>query len=224
VDPPTLAAFVDSRVKPLLKNDGVLIVRAPMRPEKIERLARYAGESPRHEWTPPLSRLRGSKVLCVESDGADAGEALRACLESLVAPAVDDDKNGYGLRLRDTGEVEAAPVGGVVGGKGGGGADADADAFFTEATLERVVRRYREMHAVSGNVGGAEARLVLTEKDVAKLRGLGARGMRGACAVLAACDPLVLSSRLVVDDDDERDAFRDRVEAALLSVPQTRYH
>jgi hypothetical protein len=48
--------------------------------------------------------------------------------------------------------------------------------------------------------------------------------MRGACAVLAACDPLVLSSRLVVDDDDERDAFRDRVEAALLSVPQTRYH
>merc|ERR1712216_130584 len=36
-----------------------------------------------------------------------------------------------------------------------------------DATLAKIVDRFREMHRTSGDVGSAEAKMVLTEKDVA---------------------------------------------------------
>ena len=50
----------------------------------------------------------------------------------------------------------------------------------------------KEMHAASGEVGGAEAKLVLTEKDVARLRAAGPEKMHRAMAILGPADPLVL--------------------------------
>ena len=48
---------------------------------------------------------------------------------------------------------------------------------FRTSDLVDAAERFREMHAASGEVGGAEVRLVLTEKDVARMRGRG----RGKC-------------------------------------------
>ena len=86
------------------------VVRTRVRCVRTERLHRYAGTSPAHEWTPPPSRLRGARVLgmtgCKRGDGRRRG--LARLLENMVAPAVDDDKNGYGLRLRRTGQAEVS--------------------------------------------------------------------------------------------------------------------
>ena len=86
------------------------VVRTRVRCVRTERLHRYAGTSPAHEWTPPPSRLRGARVLgmtgCKRGDGRRRG--LMRLLENMVAPAVDDTKNGYGLRLRRTGQAEVS--------------------------------------------------------------------------------------------------------------------
>ena len=86
------------------------VVRTRVRCVRTERLHRYAGATPAHEWTPPPSRLRGARVLgmtgCKRGDGRRRG--LARLLENMVAPAVDDDKNGYGLRLRRTGQAEVS--------------------------------------------------------------------------------------------------------------------
>ena len=86
------------------------VVRTRVRCVRTERLHRYAGASPAHEWTPPPSRLRGARVLgmtgCKRGDGRRRG--LARLLENMVAPAVDDTKNGYGLRLRRTGKAEVS--------------------------------------------------------------------------------------------------------------------
>ena len=86
------------------------VVRTRVRCVRTERLHRYAGASPAHEWTPPPSRLRGARVLgmtgCKRGDGRRRG--LMRLLENMVAPAVDDTKNGYGLRLRRTGKAEVS--------------------------------------------------------------------------------------------------------------------
>ena len=86
------------------------VVRTRVRCVRTERLHRYAGASPAHEWTPPPSRLRGARVLgmtgCKRGDGRRRG--LARLLENMVAPAVDDTKNGYGLRLRRTGQAEVS--------------------------------------------------------------------------------------------------------------------
>jgi hypothetical protein len=86
------------------------VVRTRVRCVRTERLHRYAGASPAHEWTPPPSRLRGARVLgmtgCKRGDGRRRG--LARLLENMVAPAVDDTKNGYGLRLRRTGQADVS--------------------------------------------------------------------------------------------------------------------
>ena len=86
------------------------VVRTRVRCVRTERLHRYAGASTAHEWTPPPSRLRGARVLgmtgCKRGDGRRRG--LARLLENMVAPAVDDTKNGYGLRLRRTGKAEVS--------------------------------------------------------------------------------------------------------------------
>ena len=102
----------------------------------------------------------------------------------LVAPAPADDLRGFGLRARDTGSVELMRLG-------------DHEPFRTSDLVD-AAERFREMHAASGEVGGAEVRLVLTEKDVARMRAAGARKMHEAFAALAPADPFVLSAELVV--------------------------
>lgn len=73
------------------------------------------------------------------------------------------------------------------------------------------------MHAASGDVGGAEAKLVLTEKDVARLRGSGPEKMHRALSILAPADPLVLCAELEVVDPEQRDALSDVIARALSS-------
>ena len=190
----------EREVKSHMSPDALLI-HTRMRPTRVERLARYLGHSPRHEWTPPLNRLRGVRVLCPA--GVGDASALKATLSDLVAPAVDDEKNGYGLRLRDTGSVTVWNLG-------------DHEEF-TEKDLRAVVGRFREMHAASGEVGGAEAKLVLTEKDVARLRAAGAEKMHRALAILGPADPLVLCAELEISDQKQRAAFSAIIARRVLS-------
>ena len=133
--------------------------------------------------------------------GVGCPAALEATLVDLVAPATKDDANGYGLRLRNTGSVEVWNLG-------------DHEAF-RESDIEAAVARFREMHLASGEVGGAEARLVLTEKDVGRLVAGGPERMHRALAVLARADPLVLCAELEVTDPGERDALSERIAATL---------
>ena len=105
-----LMEHVDVDYKNNSLNNAPAVVRTRVRCVRTERLHRYAGTSPAHEWTPPPSRLRGARVLgmtgCKRGDGRRRG--LARLLENMVAPAVDDDKNGYGLRLRRTGQAEVS--------------------------------------------------------------------------------------------------------------------
>ena len=125
--------------------------------------------------------------------GVGSPEALEATLAELVAPAPADDRRGFGLRARDTGSAEMMRLG-------------DHEPFRTRDLVD-AVERFREMHAASGEVGGAEARLVLTEKDVARMRAAGARKMHEAFAALAPADPFVLSAELIVPSRRQRDAL-----------------
>ena len=195
---PRAAATFERDVRAMVP-EGRLVVATEMRATRVERLARYAGLAPRHEWNPPLTRLRGSKVLCV--CGVGSPEALEATLAELVAPAPADDRRGFGLRARDTGSVEMMFLG-------------DHEPFRTSDLVD-AVERFREMHAASGEVGGAEARLVLTEKDVARMRAAGARKMHEAFAALAPADPFVLSAELVVPSRRQRDALSALVRKTL---------
>ena len=87
----------DEKSAPPRVPPGPVLVRTESRCEKTERLHRYAGASPAHEWTPPPSRLRGARVLgmtaCRGGDGRRRG--FKALLRSLVAPADASDVNGY---------------------------------------------------------------------------------------------------------------------------------
>mmetsp|Transcript_32076 Transcript_32076/g.51382 ORF Transcript_32076/g.51382 Transcript_32076/m.51382 type:complete len:90 (-) Transcript_32076:26-295(-) len=76
------------------------------------------------------------------------------------------------------------------------------------------------MHAASGEVGGAEAKLVLTEKDVARLRGGGPEKWHRALAILAPADPLVLCAALEVSDPMQRAALSSLVARTLSPPPQ----
>ena len=200
-DPHSAAAF-ERDVRAMVP-EGRLVVATEMRATRVERLARYAGFSPRHEWNPPLTRLRGSKILCV--CGVGSPEALEATLLDLVAPAPADDLRGFGLRARDTGSVELMRLG-------------DHEPFRTSDLVD-AAERFREMHAASGEVGGAEVRLVLTEKDVARMRAAGARKMHEAFAALAPADPFVLSAELVVPRREQRDALTRLVRKTLGGHP-----
>jgi hypothetical protein len=116
---------------------------------------------------------------------------------------LDDPKNGYGMRVRSTGSVEVWDMG-------------DHEPFwFDDASLDAIVRRFREMHRASGDVGSAEARLVLTEKDVARIVASKPEKRFKALAALAQCDPLVLCAELVVPDAGERIALRARLRETL---------
>lgn len=178
-----------------------LVIKTSIEPTRIERLARYVGESPPHEWTPPLSRLRGARVFC--PCGVGDAASVRAVLERLTAPALDDPRNGYGLRVRRTGSVEVWDLG-------------DHEPFWScDATLAKIVHRFREMHRTSGDVGSAEAKMVLTEKDVARVLTSAPEKRFRALAALAQCDPLVLCAELVVPDESERRALSERVRRTL---------
>ena len=192
------------------------VVRTRVRCVRTERLHRYAGASPAHEWTPPPSRLRGARVLgmtgCKRGDGRRRG--LMRLLENMVAPAVDDTKNGYGLRLRRTGQAE---VRGIEEEKDSASV---ADGFFTRTFLETVVERFREMHRVSGDVGSAEARLVLSERDAWRLLTGGSRDrILDGLNFLTAADPLVLSFALALEDENgmAEETLRERLRRHLAS-------
>jgi hypothetical protein len=178
-----------------------LVIKTQIEPTRIERLARYVGESPPHEWTPPLSRLRGARVFC--PCGVGDAASVRLVLERLTAPALDDPRNGYGLRVRRTGSVEVWDLG-------------DHEPFWScDATLAKIVDRFREMHRTSGDVGSAEAKMVLTEKDVARVLTSAPEKRFRALAALAQCDPLVLCAELVVPDEGERRALSERLRRTL---------
>jgi len=66
-------------------------------------------------------------------------------------------------------------------------------------------------------VGGAETKLVLTEKVVARLKMEGNRRLHQALAVLAPADPLVLCSDMVIPDKEQRDAFSRVIAGTLAS-------
>ena len=196
------AEALERDVRALLDPDrNPLVIKTSIEPERVERLARYVGESPQHEWSPPLSRLRGARVFCPCGIGDAA--SVRASLERLTAPALDDPNNGYGLRVRHTGSVEVWDLG-------------DHEPFWScDATLTKIVRRFREMHRTSGDVGSAEARMVLTEKDVARIVASEPEKRFRALAALAQCDPLVLCAKLVVPDEGERGALNARLRRTL---------
>ena len=199
----------DEKSAPPRVPPGPVLVRTESRCEKTERLHRYAGASPAHEWTPPPSRLRGARVLgmtaCRGGDGRRRG--FKALLASLVAPADrESDVNGYGLRLRTTGTAEVLACDGE-GADSGGGADlgggaegAEGTGAFAREFLARVVARFRQTHASSGDVGGAEARVVLSERDAWRLLTGGSRDrIRDGLNFLSAADPLVLRFALQVE-------------------------
>ena len=179
--------------------DAPILVRSSMRATGVERLARYLGTSPPHEWTPPLTRLRGSRLLC--PCGVGSAAAVRATLASLAAPAPSGDPRAFGLRIRTTGVAEVMDLG--------------DHEVFREEDLRRAAERFREMHRESGEVGGAEARMVLLEKDAARIRAGGAEAAARALAILAPADPLVLKAEIAIDSEKDREAIRGAIRGAL---------
>ena len=84
--------------------------------------------------------------------------------------------------------------------------ESEPDGFFTRTFLETVVERFREMHRVSGDVGSAEARLVLSERDAWRLLTGGSRDrIRDGLNFLSAADPLVLRFALKVETNGDGD-------------------
>ena len=96
----------------------------------------------------------------------------------------------------------------------------NADGFFTRTFLETVVERFREMHKVSGDVGSAEARLVLSERDAWRLLTGGSRDrILDRLNFLTAADPLVLSFALALEDENgmAEETLRERLRRHLAS-------
>ena len=96
----------------------------------------------------------------------------------------------------------------------------NADGVFTRTFLETVVERFREMHRVSGDVGSAEARLVLSERDAWRLLTGGSRDrILDGLNFLTAADPLVLSFALALEDENgtAEETLRERVRRHLAS-------
>ena len=95
-----------------------------------------------------------------------------------------------------------------------------ANGFFTRTFLETVVERFREMHRVSGDVGSAEARLVLSERDAWRLLTGGSRDrILDGLNFLNAADPLVLSFALALEDENgtAEEKLRERLRRHLAS-------
>ena len=95
-----------------------------------------------------------------------------------------------------------------------------ANGFFTRTFLETVVERFREMHRVSGDVGSAEARLVLSERDAWRLLTGGSRDrILEGLNFLSAADPLVLSFALALEDENgmAEKTLRERMRRHLAS-------
>tara|TARA_B110000977_G_scaffold167412_2_gene215994 strand:- start:8731 stop:10188 length:1458 start_codon:yes stop_codon:yes gene_type:complete len=192
--------IINSRKANQINRVPPLVIKTHIRPTKIERLARYVGDSPPHEWRPPISRLRGSRVFC--PSGVGDANSVKRLLESLTAPAVNDPKNGYGLRLRQTGSVEVWDYAG------------HDDVWFDEFELQNIVGKFKAMHKKSGDVGQSEARLVLFEADVGRILGNNKRKF-DTLAMLQQCDPLVLCTELVVSDDRDAAKLKQRLEETL---------
>ena len=95
-----------------------------------------------------------------------------------------------------------------------------ANGFFTRTFLETVVERFREMHRVSGDVGSAEARLVLSERDAWRLLTGGSRDrILEGLNFLTAADPLVLFFALALEDENgtAEETLRERLRRHLAS-------
>ena len=98
--------------------------------------------------------------------------------------------------------------------------ESEPDGFFTRTFLETVVERFREMHRVSGDVGSAEARLVLSERDAWRLLTGGSReSIIDGLNFLSAADPLVLSFALALEDENgmAEKTLRERMRRHLAS-------
>ena len=96
-----------------------------------------------------------------------------------------------------------------------------ANGFFTRTFLETVVERFREMHRVSGDVGSAEARLVLSERDAWRLLTGGSRDrILDGLNFLTAADPLVLYFALVWEDQNgmAEEKLSERLRRLLASL------
>ena len=115
---------------------------------------------------------------------------------------MNDPKNGYGLRLRQTGSVEVWDYAG------------HDDVWFDEFELQNIVGKFKAMHKKSGDVGQSEARLVLFEADVGRILGNNKRKF-DTLAMLQQCDPLVLCTELVVSDDRDAAKLKQRLEETL---------
>ena len=157
-----------------------ILVRSSMRATGVERLARYLGTSPPHEWTPPLTRLRGSRLL---ARAAWSAAAVRRRWRRRGAGALGRPSR-VRPRVRTTGVAEVMDLG--------------DHEVFREEDLRRAADRFREMHRESGEVGGAEARMVLLEKDAARIRA-GARRRRRGRRDPRARGPLVLKAEIAID-------------------------
>ena len=129
-------------------------------------------------------------------------------MRSLVAPP-GGGVRGYGLRLRTTGRGGARVRRGGCrrgGCRGGGAEGAEGTGAFAREFLARVVARFRQTHASSGDVGGAEARVVLSERDAWRLLTGGSRDrIRDGLNFLSAADPLVLRFALKVETNGDGD-------------------
>ena len=62
---------------------------------------------------------------------------------------------------------------------------------------------------------GAEARMVLLEKDAARIRAGGAEAAARALAILAPADPLVLKAEIAIDSEKDREAIQGAIRGAL---------
>lgn len=83
---------------------------------------------------------------------------------------------------------------------GGDAEGAEGTGACAREFLARVVARFRQTHASSGDVGGAEARVVLSERDAWRLLTGGSRDrIRDGLNFLSAADPLVLRFALQVE-------------------------
>ena len=113
------------------------------------------------------------------------------------------------------------------GADSGGGADLGGDAEGAEGTgafarefLARVVARFRQTHASSGDPGGAEARVVLSERDAWRLLTGRARDrIRDGLNIFYP--PRTRSCLLRAAGGDERERSGGRVDVFPAKPPRT---